>query len=169
MWFQFDVISPEVGCMAAGSVCNVGRLIFFLSERGFMMCDGGNGFRSPTRSSTAGSSRPIRERTFGHLVGDRPAQFSEVLWAMPGTPGRILNYNWVLKRWATIETDVTALFTGLTAVVSIDAVDAIYGNLDAVTVSLDDPSLAGGNPILMLLDASNVIGSLTGNNLVFVR
>jgi hypothetical protein len=34
------VISPEVGCMAAGSVCNIGRLIGFLSERGFMMCDG---------------------------------------------------------------------------------------------------------------------------------
>jgi hypothetical protein len=73
-----------------------------------------------------------------------------MLWGMPGTPGLILAYNWVLQRWATIETDVTALFTGLTAVVSIDAVDAIYGNLDAVTVSLDDPSLAGGNPILML-------------------
>src|SRR6185369_15289408 len=38
--FQFDVISPEVGCLAAGSVANVGRLIFFLSERGFEMCDG---------------------------------------------------------------------------------------------------------------------------------
>jgi hypothetical protein len=38
--WQFDQISAEIGCMAAGSVCNVGRLIFFLSERGFMMCDG---------------------------------------------------------------------------------------------------------------------------------
>jgi hypothetical protein len=37
--FQFDEISGEVGCMARGSVARVGQFIFFLSERGFHVCD----------------------------------------------------------------------------------------------------------------------------------
>jgi hypothetical protein len=88
---------------------------------------------------------------------------SQMLWAMPN--GLILAYNWVLQRWSVYDVPVTGMFTGLTAAVSIDALDAIYTDLDHVTVSLDDPSLAGGNPILLLVDSSNVIGALTGTNL----
>jgi hypothetical protein len=88
---------------------------------------------------------------------------SEVYWAMPGTPGRVVVYNWVLQRWSTIETDVTGLLTGRTSNVSIDSLDAIYpSGLDSIPISLDDPSLAGGNPLLLVVDGSNQLGSLSG-------
>ena len=38
--FQIDEISSNVGCMAKGSVAQAGRLVFFLSERGFFYTDG---------------------------------------------------------------------------------------------------------------------------------
>ena len=84
---------------------------------------------------------------------------------MPGTPGTIIAYNWVLKRATTFRVDVAGLFTGFTAGTSLDALDAIYGDLDSIPISLDDPSLHGGNPILLIADSSNTLNALTGDNL----
>jgi hypothetical protein len=163
--WQFDEISAETGCMAAGSVCNVGRLIFFLSERGFMMCDGNE-------------VTPIADEKFNRWFFDTYSRaeisgiwaaidprYSLALWAMPGNPGRIIAYNWVLKRATTIEIDVQGIFTGYTAGIPLDSLDAIYGNLDAIPISLDDPSLAGGNPILLVAGSDYVLSALTGDNL----
>src|SRR5262249_51143212 len=90
---------------------------------------------------------------------------NEVLWAMPGNPGLILLYNWVLKRWSYLVLSVSWLLHGRTSAVLIDALDEIYGNRDAIPLSLDDPSCAGGNPLVLLVNSSNVIGSLSGTAL----
>jgi hypothetical protein len=163
--FQFNVISPEIGCMAGGSVASVGRLVFFLSERGFQMCNGVEvtpiGDEKFNRWFFAQYSREDIENIWSAI----DPRNSHVYWAMPGTPGRLLCYNWVLQRGTVISCDVSGLFAGTTANVSIDALDAIYGNLDAITVSLDDPAFQGGNPLLLLVDGSNQVGSLGGDNL----
>ncbi len=38
--WQFDEISSNYGCLAEGSVIQAGRMVFFYSDRGFVMCDG---------------------------------------------------------------------------------------------------------------------------------
>ena len=91
---------------------------------------------------------------------------SIVMWAMPANPGRIIAFNWVLGEASVIEMDVAALFTGFTSNISLDDVDALYpGGLEAIPISLDDASLAGGNPLLLLVNSENVIGTLGGDNL----
>jgi hypothetical protein len=164
--FQFDEISAEIGCMAAGSVAQVGKAAFFLSERGFMMCD---------RQTVT----PIADEKFNRWFFDTypRAQIDEmwaaidprnslVLWGMPGTPGRIIAYNWVLKRASVIQINFTAIFSAFTANVSIEAVDALYpGGLEAIPISLDDASLSGGNPLLLIVDDANTLGALAGSAL----
>lgn len=163
--FQFDEISSQYGCIAPGAACQVGSTVFFLSERGFMACDGENVlplgdekfnrwfFSSFSRADIAGISSAVDPRN------------SLVLWAMPGTPGLILAYNWVLKRATTITVNVSGVFTGYGVSTSIDALDALYGNLDAIPVSLDSTLFQGGNPVLMIADGSNALSSLTGTTL----
>jgi hypothetical protein len=163
--WQFDEISAEIGCMAAGSVCNVGRLIFFLSERGFMMCDGNEVLPIADEKFNRWFFATYSRAEIANIWSAIDPRHSLVMWAMPGTPGRILAYNWVLKRGSVVEVDVTGMFTGYTAGISLDALDAIYGDLDSIPISLDDPSLAGGNPILLIADSSNVLNALTGDNL----
>jgi hypothetical protein len=91
---------------------------------------------------------------------------SLVLWGMPGTPGRIIAYNWVLKRASVIQINFTAIFSAFTANVSIEAVDALYpGGLEAIPISLDDASLSGGNPLLLIVDDANTLGALAGSAL----
>lgn len=163
LWFQFDVISPEIGCMAAGSVANTGRLIFFLSERGFEMCDGENVYPIADEKFNRWFFATYSRADIANIWSAIDPRNSIVMWAMPG--GAAILYNWVLKRAATLDLDVAALLTGQTTSVSIDAVDALYGNLDTVPLSLDDASLAGGNPALYVVNSSAVFGTLTGPNL----
>ena len=163
--FQLDVISREIGCMAKGSVCNVGRLTFFLSERGFQMCNG--------EEVTPIADEKFNRWFFDHYSREDIAniwsaidpQSPVVYWGMPGTPGLLLCYNWVLQRAYTARVDVAGIFSGVTANISIDALDAIYGHLDAIPGSLDDPAFRGGNPLILLVDGSNVVGTLAGDNL----
>jgi hypothetical protein len=163
--WQFDEISAEVGCMAPGSVCNVGRLVFFLSERGFQMCDGNQVSPIGDEKFDRWFFKTYSRTDIQKIWAAVDPRNSVVMWGMPGGPGKILCYNWVLQRGFTIETDIAGLFTGYTSGVSLDDLDAIYGNLDAIPISLDDPSLAGGNPVLLIADNSNVLNALTGDTL----
>jgi hypothetical protein len=162
--FQFDEVSAEVGCMAQGSVANHGRLVFFLSERGFEMFDG--------EAVTPIADEKFNRWFFGtysrseidNIWAAIDPQRTLVLWAMPASPGRIIAYNWTLKRGAVISVDVAALFTGFTSNTSLDALDAIYpGGLDSIPISLDDASLSGGSPLLLIVDSTNTLGTLAGS------
>lgn len=159
--FQFDVISPEVGCMAQGSVCNAGRLIFFLSERGFMLCDGESVAPIADEKFNRWFFGTYSREDIDNIWSAVDPRRSLALWALPGSPGRIVAYNWVLKRGTVIQTDVQGLFDGFTANTSLDEL----GDVDSIAGSLDDPAYAGGNPLLLLVDSGNVIGTLAGDAL----
>lgn len=163
--WQFDQISAETGIMASGSLCNVGRLVFFLSERGFMMCDGNEVTPIADEKFNRWFFRTYSRQDISKIWAAIDPRYSLALWAMPGTPGRIIAYNWVLKKATVFQINVTGLFTGYTSGISLDDLDAIYGNLDAIPISLDDPSLAGGNPILLIADDTNTLVALSGDNL----
>jgi len=160
--FQFDVISPEIGCMSQGSVANVGRLIFFLSERGFEMCDGEQVIPISNEKFDRWFFSTYSRSEIDGMVSAIDPRSSLVMWAMPANPGRIIVYNWVLKKASVIQADVQWIADGFTSNTSIDS---IGGSIDAITGSLDDPIYAGGDPLLLIANSSNVIGTLAGSNL----
>lgn len=166
VWFQFDVISPEIGCMSQGSVANVGRLIFFLSERGFEMCDGQTvtpiGDEKINRWFFDTYSRSDIESMYAAV----DPRNSVVVWSIPGNPGALVKYNWVLQRWAVEEVDVAGVFSGFTTAMALEDVDTLFPTgLDDVPVSLDDPSLSGGSPVLLIALPDDSVGAQTGATL----
>ena len=157
--WQFDEISTNYGCMSEGSVIQAGRMVFFYSDRGFVMCDG-------TDVTPIGVERV--NVTFRNSYSDREIQqmwsaFDPVrtlaVWILPG---KLWIYNWTLDRWAVATMDAYSGFTSFSSAISIDALDAIYGNLDSITLSLDDPRFAGGEPRLTLVNLAGTFGVLTG-------
>jgi hypothetical protein len=165
--FQFDTISAEIGCMTQGSVCSVGKLVGFLSERGFMVCDGESvkpvGDEKFNRFFFNTYSREQIESGMWSAIDPRN---SLMLWGVTGVPGKIIAFNWVLNRAAVIEMRFTGLFSGFTSNISLEALDALYpGGLDTMDKSLDDPSFRGGNPLLLIADDNNAIGTLSGANM----
>jgi hypothetical protein len=165
--FQFDMIADNLGCMTRGSVASVNQMVFWLSERGFMM--------SPDRQSIV----PIADEKFnrwffanysradiGSMYAAVDPRYSRVMWAMPGDPGRIIAYNWALNKTSVIETSVEGVFTGFTNNISIEGVDELYPDgIDSVPVSLDDAQFQGGNPLLLVANSSGVVGTMEGDNL----
>ncbi len=163
--WQFDEISANYGCMAEGSVIQAGRMVFFYSDRGFVMCDGSD-------VTPIGVERV--NLTFRQAYSDREislmwSAFDPVrtlaVWVLPG---KIWVYNWTLDKWSVATMDVAAGFTSFSAAVSIDQLDAIYGNLDDVPYSLDDPRFAGGEPKLTLVSLAGVFGVLEGDPMAAV-
>lgn len=158
--FQFDEIESNVGCMTKGSVVQAGRLVFFLSERGFMVCDGNSatpiGAEKIDRTFFAKYSREDIVNFMRAAIDPRRYLVAFVM------PGRIWFYNWQLQRWSTVDLDINSAFSGFTANVDIDALDALYGNLDAIPYSLDDQRFQGGNPLFLVVSQDDEIGTLTG-------
>jgi hypothetical protein len=164
--FQFDQISAEVGCMVRGSICNVGRLTFFLSERGFMMCDGTEVTPIADEKFNRWFFGTYSRAQIADMTSAVDPRRSVVMWGMPGAPGKIIAYNWVLQRATVIETDLSGIFTGFTTNTSLEDLDDLYPEgLDSMDVSLDDPIFAGGSPLLIVVDQTSAFGTLNGANL----
>lgn len=165
--FQFDTIASNVGCISKGSVVQAGQLVFFLSERGFMVCDGATqprpiGNEIVDRTFFAAYSRSDLVNLYAAVD---PRNFL-VIWSMPGNPGRLWIYNWVQDKWTDGAVSLTGIFSGFTANISIEGVDTLYpGGIDTVPISLDSPIFAGGEPLFLVADASGVVGTLTGGTL----
>lgn len=162
--FQVDEIASNVGCMAKGSVAQVGRLVFFLSERGFYYTDGTDVFPiGEQKFNQWFFNRYSRQEIESGITAAVDPRSAIVYWSMPGNPGTILAYNWLLKRASYIETPIQAIFSGFTANIDLDSIDALYpGGLDTVPVSLDSPQFAGGNPLFLAVKSNSDIGTFTG-------
>lgn len=165
--WQFDEIATDVGCIAPKSVATYGRLTFFLSNKGWMVCDG---------VSVSGIGTEKIDRTFLSLIDrsyfkDMSAvvdpRNSLLLAAVPSASptSSVFVYNFALQKWSTAPITNTLLFSALAQGVSLEDLDAIYTYLDTMPLSLDSSAFRGGYPLLLLFDQGNNLCSLSGPNL----
>lgn len=164
--FYFDEISSNFGCAAAATIAQAGRSVFFLSDRGFMALDDGQALRpigteKVDRSFVANIARSDLESLFAAVD---PAN-KLVFWGRPGAPGQIWVYNFELDRWATLSLAFNGLFPGYTTSIGLEDLAVIYPDLDAMTISLDDPRWQGGAPRMYLVGSDNKLGTLSGAKL----
>lgn len=165
--WQFDEISHDIGCMAKGSVAQAGQLVFFLSERGFKVCD---------RNEVYPIGQEVVDRTFFSTYsrqeivdGIRAAvdpRETCIVWSMPGNPGAIWRYNYMLKKWSPpTRISVSNVFNGFSKFYTLEAIDALYpGGIDMVPISLDASKWAGGAPSVFVVDQNGVISTATNEN-----
>lgn len=163
--FDYDPITENVGCASKGSVAQHGRSIFFLADQGFASIEDGQAVQF------IGSEQV--DRTFQEMV---PAAEYEriysavdpvkklVIWCVPGSPGRLWIFNYELRKWGVAELNIEGVFAGFTSSATLEQVSADNPDLDAMTVSLDDPQFSGGNPQLYAVQGGK-IGALSGENL----
>lgn len=149
---RIDVIEPARGCASPESVVSLGSRAFYRGQDGFYMLD-----------TVAGQSTPIGheqvdewfdaslERSNAHRITAAVDPLHKlVMWLYPsvdsasGAPDRTIIYNWSVGRWAYADLDLEALAPVLTLSTTLESLDALYGDLDSIPISLDDPSLIGG-------------------------
>jgi hypothetical protein len=92
-------------------------------------------------------------------------QRTQVCWTIPGVPGQIWVYNWVLDRATVLELSVEGVFAGFENSQTLEEVSAVYSNIDTMPFSLDDPRFKGGAPTLYVVQAG-VLGVLASTTLL---
>ena len=149
---RIEVVEKGRGCVAPESLVALGANGFYRSEDGWYQFDAVSGQSAPIGYErvdewfNVNSSRAYLYR----LSAAIDPTHKLVLWlfasadSATGTPDRVLLYNWSVGRWAYADLALELLSPVLTLSVSVDDLDSIYGNLDAIPISLDDPSLVGG-------------------------
>lgn len=169
---QIDKIVDGIGCVEPNSLRAYGQIMFFLDESGLFMWDGesqpqpiGVGvvdewFLSDTaRTEWDMMSAAIDPRR-------KVAAWSYVSTQSGGdTPDTVLLYNYAAQRFAYARFPHEFLFGGMTAGTSLDDLDADYPDIDAMTVSLDDPIFQGGAFFLAAFTTEHKLASFTGANL----
>ena len=162
--FVYDAISTNVGCASKGSVAQHGNRVFFLADSGFKALVAGQepvqniGSEKVDRAFQSEVARDDWESIFTAV----DPQSKVVIWCVPG--GKLWIYNWELDRWSTATLTIDAVFSGFTSSVTLEELAVTYPDLDAMTISLDDPRWSGGNPRLYAVQ-NQVVGTFFGDKL----
>jgi hypothetical protein len=163
--FSYDEITPNIGCASKGSVAQAGRSVYFLSDRGFMALQDGQSI-TPIGSEKVDryfQSRVAREE-YESLYASVDPQRKLVVWCYAGSPGFLLVYHYELDRWSIVEIGCEGIFSGFTSSTTLEAISAIYPDIDTMPYSLDDPRFSGGSPRFYLVQ-DGMVGAMTGDNL----
>lgn len=151
-FFKFPLVAENVGTMVPGSVVSFGHLTFFIAKDGFKLFDGstvhsiGNGKVDKTFIAEYDQDYYFKVSAAIDLEN------SLVMWAVPvtghsgGTPNKIYVYNFNKGRWSFLSDTVEILTTSAVESLSIEDLDAIYGDLDSIPISLDSGQFVKGSP-----------------------
>jgi hypothetical protein len=128
LFFQFDTISRNIGCIEGGSVAQYGGITYFLSDDGFYSCDGQNVIG-------IGAEKVDRYFYSNANIGDIDSisaavdpERNLVIWNYTNVSGgrSLLIYNYETKKWCEADTDVDYVSTLATSGTSLDALDSAY-------------------------------------------
>ena len=132
LFFQFDTISRNVGCIEGGSIAQYGGISYFLSDDGFYSCNGqqviGIGAEKVDRYFFSNAN-------IGNINSISAAVDPErnlVIWNYTTVSGNraLLIYNFETQKWCEADTDVDYLSTLATTGTTLDAIDSAY-NINA--------------------------------------
>lgn len=170
--FQFDKILTNMGAYAPQSVVAYRNVIFFLSESGFQEFDGSNVIPIGQGKVDLTFFAEL-DTAFVYRVQATVDPIRHVVaWAYPasgntgGNPNRILLYNWSSKRWARIEDiNIEFLFRSVGSAFTLEGLDAITTNLDALLISLDSQQWNGGTLTFGAFDSSHRLNLFDGSSM----
>ena len=147
------------------SVVPRGRLTFFLSARGFHVCDGSTvtpiGDEKVDRTFLAA----VQNGRFGRMSAAVDPVRKLVMWTLPEeNPDEWFIYSWTLGRWAKVVSPARLLFSmrQRAATLGEDLNPQPDDNLLAGGLPFGDPTFAGATPFVGVFDGSNGLGTLTG-------
>lgn len=162
--FQFDEIADNIGCIARGSVCQVGAVTYFLSHQGFARTDGSSVAVIGDEKVNRTALETINRSHFAGMSCVVDPKRSLIFWALPNAARSsvVFVYNYALDRWSSFAQVSQRLLVGLSEGVTLEGLSAAYPNLETVPASLDDDVWKGGYPLLMLVDGARRLGVLGG-------
>ena len=128
LFFQFDTISRNVGCIEGNSIAQYSGISYFLSDDGFYATNG--------QTVTGIGSEKVDRYFFNNAnIGDIETisaavdpERNLVIWNYSNVSGgrSLLIYNFETQKWSEADTDVDYLSTLSTTGTTLDALDSAY-------------------------------------------
>lgn len=163
---QIDKIVDGIGCIEPNSLVQWGTMFFFLSEDGFYAFDGQQvipiGVGKFDRWFIANSNRSLWNRMSSAI---NPTE-KLVAWAycssdnLSGTPDYILIYNWASKMASVVPYTTEFIVSAASLGISIDDYNE---DIDAMTISFDDPFFLGGARYFGGFSSAHKLGTFSGS------
>lgn len=169
--FQFNAPSGTRGSVSSRSCIQVGSVTYIIADDGF--------YQVAPDGSTASIGAQRVDRFFLTTVGKSSLPSIQaavdvvrklVIWRYSETDSAATNkalcYHWELGRWSQID-GVTLSWFGSTQTpnVPLESLDAIYGDLESIPVSLDSPIFVGGRPVFAGFDGDYKLSFFEGGNM----
>ena len=128
LFFQFDTISRNIGCIEGNSIAQYGGTSYFLSDDGFYSTNG--------QTLTGIGSEKVDRYFFSNAnIGDIDTisaavdpERTLIIWNYGNISGgrSLIIYNFETQKWSSADTDVDYLSTLATSGISLDGLDSAY-------------------------------------------
>ena len=172
--FRLSVISPNRGAVYGRTVCQDNRRVFFYADDGFFEINGDSvisiGAEKVNRFFDLNVNKAYTDRICAAVD-----PFNQLaLWLYPsaqntsnttGICDRIIIYNYATKKWSLAEANASTIFSQFVGAYTVELMDIISENLDAINIALDTDFWSGGQLFLGAIDSDYkaAIFSGTGN------
>ena len=148
--FQFDNISRNKGCIAAGSIAQTQGISFFLSDDGFYMCDGQQVLPIGAEKVDRWFFLNADEGAFDSMSAAVDPVRKLIIWNFRTifAKRQLIIYNFKTQKWTYGDAGADYISDASTAAVSLENLDSISSSIDALPVSLDSILYMGGKYFL---------------------
>lgn len=149
--WRSDIIAEDKGTVAPHSVVNIGYQTFFLDKDGFWQTNG-------SAFSPLGSTRVnkwffdnVEQTAINETHASVDWQRECIVWAFKSNTGMgdvfdcQLVYSWAQQKFTALKVNVGWMVGTSVDGVDLDSLDAVYGDLDSIPVSLDSVLFRGGD------------------------
>ena len=175
--WQFDLISDNTGCISGSSAIGHNGSSYWLSESGFMSCDGSKVIPIGEGKINDWFFNQFDKTQIDNISVTIDPLKSLIIWDFPtakDTRGLIM-YNFNTQRWTVGGTNAQVVAGLATQGKTLDSLDGAYPVLDDMPVSLDSPLFIGGQFALCGASGGHIVAfnlipndcSLTTNDLEF--
>ncbi len=173
--WNFDEVEVNKGAYTPGSVISLGRFVFYLDDEGFQLFDG-------IQSTAIGEGKvdldffdQVDESVLYKISGDVWPEHSLAVWSYQSTgaplgiPDLLLLYHWPSGEWAEVEVNTEFVFNTVSFGYTLETLDNVSTDIDALAFSLDSRVWTGGSPLFASFDSSNRLAYFNGTDASSVR
>jgi len=163
--FNFEVAESGRGAISTGSVCDIGDLVFFISDDGFRVWNSVSSSPIGTDRVDRWFNQRLDHNRLDDIISGYDPVHNCVLWGFPEPTKAgietLICFSIDDQRWTTINYPVQALSSSESLPRTLESMPPP----DSFGGSFDDPAFAGRAPVLSGMDNTNTYGTFSGGNL----
>lgn len=168
LWFQFDEVEAERGTQAPGSVVKKGNIIYYIgTDLKFYAFNGSQSISIGVNKVDKTFQNDVDTDYLHRIFSVAHPTLPLIIWGYPSNGGpinRLMVYNYAVNRFTIISlsasvgdsspdvSSVEAMYIAFVGGFTLDQLDSVNSNLDALPYSLDSNLWTGGQLKLAAFD-----------------